>query len=61
MPAPAGAGEALAAFLAVLDRYTLADLLGSPDGDAIAALLGLAGPPGGEPPMPAGAAGLPEA
>ncbi|ACB25618.1 Rrf2 family nitric oxide-sensitive transcriptional repressor [Methylobacterium sp. PvP062] len=54
-------GEALAAFLAVLDRYTLADLLGSPDGDAIAALLGLAGPPGGEPPMPAGAAGLPEA
>jgi len=30
------------------------------DGDAIAALLGLAGPPGGEPPMPAGAAGLPE-
>ena len=26
----------------------------------VAALLGLAGPPGGEPPMPAGAAGLPE-
>lgn len=34
-------GEALAAFLAVLDRYTLADLLGGSDGIAIAALLGL--------------------
>lgn len=34
-------GEALAAFLAVLDRYTLADLLGGSDGEAIARLLGL--------------------
>ncbi|MGH1592150.1 Rrf2 family transcriptional regulator [Methylobacterium phyllosphaerae] len=53
-------GEALAAFLAVLDRYTLADLLGSPDGDAIAALLGLAGPTRGEPPTRAAAASLPD-
>ncbi|WP_232627873.1 Rrf2 family transcriptional regulator [Methylobacterium sp. Leaf118] len=37
-------GEALAAFLGVLDRYTLADLLGGPDGDAIAQLLGLSAP-----------------
>lgn len=34
-------GEALAAFLAVLDRYTLADLLGGSEGDEIARLLGL--------------------
>lgn len=34
-------GEALAAFLAVLDGYTLADLLGGSDGIEIAALLGL--------------------
>ena len=53
-------GEALAAFLAVLDRYTLADLLGAPDGEAIAALLGLAGPTHGEPPTPAGALRLPD-
>ena len=37
-------GEALAAFLAVLDRYTLADLLGGNDGIEIAALLGLPSP-----------------
>lgn len=37
-------GEALAAFLAVLDRYTLADLLGGRDGIEIAALLGLPSP-----------------
>ena len=37
-------GEALAAFLAVLDRYTLADLLGGDDGIEIAALLGLPSP-----------------
>ena len=34
-------GEALAAFLAVLDGYTLADLLGGSEGVEIAALLGL--------------------
>ena len=45
-------GEALAAFLAVLDRYTLADLLGGAEGDEIARLLGLA-------PPPAAAGGLP--
>lgn len=37
-------GEALAAFLAVLDRYTLADLLGDGDGAAVAMMLGLAPP-----------------
>ena len=37
-------GEALAAFLAVLDRTTLADLLGGSEGDEIARLLGLSGP-----------------
>ena len=37
-------GEALAAFLAVLDRYTLADLLGGRDGLDIARLLGLPAP-----------------
>ncbi|AWN37228.1 Rrf2 family transcriptional regulator [Methylobacterium radiodurans] len=37
-------GEALAAFLAVLDRYTLADLLGDGDGAAVALMLGLAPP-----------------
>ncbi|GJE69254.1 Rrf2 family transcriptional regulator [Methylorubrum podarium] len=34
-------GEALAAFLAVLDRHTLADLLGGAEGDEVARLLGL--------------------
>ncbi|WP_430911190.1 Rrf2 family transcriptional regulator [Methylobacterium sp. sgz302541] len=34
-------GEALAAFLAVLDGVTLADLIGAPEGGDIAALLGL--------------------
>lgn len=34
-------GEALAAFLAVLDGYTLADLLGDEAGPEIAAILGL--------------------
>lgn len=34
-------GEALAAFLAVLDHYTLADLIGHGSGSEIAALLGL--------------------
>jgi Rrf2 family transcriptional regulator, nitric oxide-sensitive transcriptional repressor len=34
-------GEALAAFLAVLDRYTLADLIGQDDGGEMAKLLGL--------------------
>ena len=34
-------GEALAAFLAVLDRYTLADLLGQGEGLETARLLGL--------------------
>ncbi|MFK5595909.1 Rrf2 family transcriptional regulator [Methylobacterium sp. HMF5984] len=34
-------GEALLAFLAVLDRYTLADLLGGNEGIEIATLLGL--------------------
>ena len=34
-------GEALAAFLAVLDQYTLADLIGDNSGAEIAALLGL--------------------
>ena len=37
-------GEALAAFLAVLDGYTLADLLHGSEGDEIARLLGLPGP-----------------
>lgn len=37
-------GEALAAFLAVLDGYTLADLIGDGDGAAVALLLGLAPP-----------------
>ncbi|AWN39534.1 Rrf2 family transcriptional regulator [Methylobacterium durans] len=37
-------GEALAAFLAVLDRYTLADLLADDAGAEIAALLGLTVP-----------------
>ncbi len=36
--------EALAAFLAVLDGYTLADLLQAPEGDDIARLLGIAAP-----------------
>lgn len=36
-------GEALAAFLAVLDGYTLADLLHGSEGDEIARLLGLPG------------------
>lgn len=35
-------GEALAAFLGVLDRYTLADLLGDGSGPEIAKLLGIA-------------------
>jgi Rrf2 family nitric oxide-sensitive transcriptional repressor len=35
-------GEALSAFLAVLDRYTLADLIEDPEGRDIAKLLGLA-------------------
>ena len=34
-------GEALAAFLGVLDHYTLADLIGESSGSEIAALLGL--------------------
>ncbi len=34
-------GEALAAFLAVLDRYTLADLIGRGEGAEMAELLGL--------------------
>ncbi|GJE42525.1 Rrf2 family transcriptional regulator [Methylobacterium soli] len=38
-------GEALAAFLAVLDRTTLADLLGDDAGPEIARLLGISGPP----------------
>lgn len=38
-------GEALAAFLAVLDRYTLADLLDGGSGLGIAALLGLTAAP----------------
>jgi Rrf2 family nitric oxide-sensitive transcriptional repressor len=37
-------GEALAAFLAVLDRYTLADLLGGTEGAEIAELLGFSAP-----------------
>jgi Rrf2 family transcriptional regulator, nitric oxide-sensitive transcriptional repressor len=37
-------GEALAAFLAVLDRYTLADLLADEAGPEIAMLLGLTSP-----------------
>lgn len=37
-------GEALAAFLAVLDGYTLADLLAGPEGIEIAALLGVPAP-----------------
>ncbi|KAB1074058.1 Rrf2 family transcriptional regulator [Methylobacterium planeticum] len=40
-------GEALAAFLAVLDRYTLADLLGDDAGPEIAQLLGIPLSPGG--------------
>lgn len=36
-------GEALSAFLGILDRYTLADLLEDGSGPEIAALLGLAG------------------
>ncbi|WP_132251781.1 Rrf2 family transcriptional regulator [Methylobacterium segetis] len=42
-------GEALAAFLAVLDRYTLADLLAGTDGIEIATLLGLPAAVDGEP------------
>jgi Rrf2 family nitric oxide-sensitive transcriptional repressor len=38
-------GEALAAFLAVLDRTTLADLLGDGAGPEIARLLGISEPP----------------
>jgi Rrf2 family nitric oxide-sensitive transcriptional repressor len=53
-------GEALAAFLAVLDGYTLADLLGSPDGDAIAQILGLAAPAPSDEALPAAFADLPE-
>lgn len=53
-------GEALAAFLAVLDRYTLADLLGSPDGDAIAQILGLAASAPSDGAPPAAFADLPE-
>jgi Rrf2 family nitric oxide-sensitive transcriptional repressor len=52
--------EALAAFLAVLDRYTLADLLGGPDGDAIAQLLGLAAPAAADGAPAAAVADLPE-
>lgn len=52
-------GEALAAFLAVLDRYTLADLLDGPDGHAIAQLLGLAASPADGAP-PAAIADLPQ-
>lgn len=37
-------GEALAAFLAVLDGYTLADLLKGPEGSDVARLLGIATP-----------------
>lgn len=37
-------GEALAAFLAVLDGYTLADLLDGQDGIEVAGLLGLPSP-----------------
>lgn len=39
-------GEALSAFLGVLDRYTLADLLGDGSGPELAALLGLDAPAG---------------
>ena len=42
----------VAAFLAVLDRYTRADLLGGAEGDEVARLLGLF--------PPAAAAGVPE-
>jgi Rrf2 family nitric oxide-sensitive transcriptional repressor len=42
-------GEALGAFLAVLDRYTLADLLADEAGSEIAMLLGLTLPAPGEP------------
>jgi Rrf2 family nitric oxide-sensitive transcriptional repressor len=52
--------EALAAFLAVLDRYTLADLLGGPDGDTIAQLLGLAAPAAADGAPAAAVADLPE-
>ena len=41
-------GEALAAFFAVLDRYTLADLLGSGEGRETAHLLGIFLPPSHE-------------
>lgn len=37
-------GEALRAFLAVLDGYTLADLLNGPEGSEVARLLGIATP-----------------
>jgi Rrf2 family nitric oxide-sensitive transcriptional repressor len=42
-------GEALSAFLAVLDRYTLADLLAGGAAPDLARLLGLPAPPGSEP------------
>ncbi|BAQ49244.1 MULTISPECIES: Rrf2 family transcriptional regulator [Methylobacterium] len=45
-------GEALAAFLAVLDGYTLADLLGDGSGPEVARLLGLSLPKVGEQIMP---------
>ncbi|WP_336487685.1 Rrf2 family transcriptional regulator [Methylobacterium nigriterrae] len=44
-------GEALAAFLAVLDRYTLADLLSGSEGPEIAQLLGLSASRVEEPPV----------
>ncbi|TCI00911.1 Rrf2 family transcriptional regulator [Roseococcus sp. SYP-B2431] len=45
-------GEALGAFLAVLDRRTLADLLLSPNREAMAARLGLAPPEAASGPRP---------
>ncbi|MDP4001948.1 Rrf2 family transcriptional regulator [Methylobacterium sp. NEAU K] len=52
-------GEALAAFLAVLDSYTLADLIGGPEGGEIAQLLGLAVPAADARDGRAGAGGTP--
>ncbi|RKK04616.1 Rrf2 family transcriptional regulator [Pseudoroseomonas wenyumeiae] len=45
-------GEALAGFMAVLDSRTLADLLGPPHRQAMAARLGLAPAGPGQPPPP---------
>ncbi len=45
-------GEALAAFLAVLDRYTLADLISPPGKTEMAKLLGLLPPPGPDTQIP---------